>query len=325
MKRFFVFFLLIVLMSGNVFANENDINDNGKYITFDDYLIYDIYATDFFSFVEHPCLSVLDSVCVSKYCYLWYNYNEDLLRGRDELSDNVKYLGYEESISDLYYLQKENIYDVLKKNNVNKEINTIALINILWNDYDVFPNVIWINTNNNENFYIISESEPIGFFQENGDLPKVMPFSENGIFLTQNEFAEKFEWKTGDIYIDNNKIDTQLLPIFFSSTVRIPIRTVLESLGFEVSYDVKNHVIFAEDNNKKYAILLNTEENLKRNHIDEYEDDIIQVQYFEPIYRKDGYLYISGFGWFKDFMELFDKNYVCNVDFTKRSVNLLRE
>lgn len=248
-----------------------------------------------------------------------------MLRARDEFSENVNYLDYNVSISDLYYLQKENINDVLKKNNVNQEINTIDLLNILWNDYDVFSRVIWINTNDNENYYIIYEAEPIGFFQENGNLPKVMLFSENGMFLTQIEFAEKFKWKTGDFYIDNNRVDTQLLPIFLNGTVRIPIRTVLECFGFEVSYDARNHVIFAEDNNKKYAILLNTEENIIRGHIDEYGDDIIQVQYFKPVYCKDEYLYISGFDWFKDFMKLFDKDYVCNVDFYKRSVHLLRE
>lgn len=325
MKRFFVFFIMIALMSGNVFANENIIKDYDKYITFEDYLVYDVYATDFFSFVESPNLGLLDSVCCSKYCYLWYNYNEDLLRARDEFSDNVNYLGYKESISDLYYLQKENINDILKKNNINQEISTIALVNILWNDYDVFPSVIWINTNDNENYYIISETEPISFFQEIGNLPKVIPFSENSIFLTQSEFAEKFKWKTGDFYIDNNRVDTQLLPIFLTGTVRIPIRTVLECFGFKVSYDVKNHVIFAEDNDKKYAILLNTEENLIRGYVDEYNDDIIQVQYFGPIYRKDGYLYIGGFGWFKEFMELLGSDYVCSVDFYEKSVHLLRE
>lgn len=54
MKRFFVFFIIVVLMYENVLANENIVKDYGEYITFDDYLMYVVYATDFF-----PLLKIL--------------------------------------------------------------------------------------------------------------------------------------------------------------------------------------------------------------------------------------------------------------------------
>lgn len=184
-----------------------------------------------------------------------------------------------------------------------------------WEFYDNCPIIVWINTEKNNNYYLIFEYERI-----DGELKGVPDFSKIKL-STQEEFEEKFKWKRGVLFINNTKVESNLQPIFQGDTLRVPVREILEGYGFDVNWDMENKVILAYRDGIEYAILLGTDENMRRLKIDEYESDVIQIPFFESIFLKDDTIYVGVYDHLWELMKSLGINeYQCNIDYDNKNV-----
>ncbi|MDO4302230.1 MAG: stalk domain-containing protein [Clostridia bacterium] len=325
----FIVSIYLIFITENVFANGNNCIAGENYTDFNDYFVYFIGGYDLETFINNPSHKTLDNVCNSKYTYIRCIPNRKisiLFESKENLMQSVEttkslYVGLDGMFSEknLRYLNKNNINKLLNDNGIiNGEVNTVTLISISWNDGDGYPDVVWINTNKNENYYLVWDYPTIGALRE----IKEVEWDKADI-ISQEEFAKRYFWKNGTLYFCNNKVETELCPIFQSNTVRIPIRTVLESFGFEVGWDADNQVVFASKDNVEYAILLNSTKNMLRLNVEEYSSNVKQVQYFDPIFIKDNRIYVGGYGYLGRLMDALNiKGYDYDIDYLKQCVKI---
>ena len=323
MKKVFLLLVFVLLFNKEISANQNNIRDYGKYIVFEDYNIYFVAGFYLDDFMDNTSLNFLDDVSRDKYryiryvketkmSYLTYNEDEDNIFNTLVIADDPLY--GEESLK---YLSNENISKVLKNNGIFDDVKTVALIDFDWNAGDYTPTIVWINTVSDANYYLIWEYSAINQqFEGRPDFSKIK-------LSTQEEFEEKFKWEKGGLFINNTKVEGDLQPIFQGDTLRVPIREILEGYGFDVNWDMENKVILAYRDGIEYAILLGTDENMRRLKIDEYESDVIQVQFFESVFFKDDNIYVGVYDHLWELMgSLGVSGYKCNVDYNNKDVYL---
>ncbi len=317
-----VLFVICCFVNG-VSASENNIKDYGEYIVFENYNIYEVEGSYLMNFIDNPSIEFLDKVCLSKFRYvrhikqsgnsfLSYSSFEDAIDNDEEVLSIRLPLFSEENLK---YISNENMNAVLKNNNVEGEVRTVALINFFWETFDNCPIIVWINTKNNENYYLIYEYEKV-----DGEFKGVPEFCKIKL-STQKEFEEKFRWKEGSLFINGTKIEGNLQPIFQGDTLRVPLRAILEEYGFKVEWDMENKVIIVSRENVKYAVLLNADVNTERFKSNEYGSDIIQIPFCENIFFKDERIYVGVYDRLWELMKSLGINeYQCNVDYDNKSV-----
>lgn len=71
-----------------------------------------------------------------------------------------------------------------------------------------------------------------------------------------NSYGETFHIKQGNLYVNNQLIESEDTIIYKESAILFPLRTILESLGANVVWDQKTEDIYVEYKNKEYICFI---------------------------------------------------------------------
>lgn len=325
MKKIFFLSILFILLGANaVYAQKEEIRDYGNYIDFENYNIYELSGAKLAKFTENPSFDTLEKICMGSYSCVRYIRGDNvsvlskLSMGKDGNSGLMtSQLQYNEE--NMKYISRNNMNKLLYEKGINDTINTVTMIEVGWCDGDASPYIVWINTMSNKNYFLVYD-EPV-YWSENYKRKNFSKF-EDLEFIDYEEFKNRYIWKTGSLYINNNLIEDTINPIFLRYIFRIPVRGLLEGLGYEVTWDGEHQAILVSKNNHTKAILLNTDENLINGRVDSYPDNIEQVLPYPAMYFNiNNSLYISGYGYLKNILDSLGEYYnTYEVDFDNRSI-----
>ena len=300
------------------YANENRIIKTDIYNEYLDYNIYFLPLYEIESCVENPVLENFDNICNDKVMYVRELFNIGSLRSwrtKDGYESNAGELHWTRGISfnALKFMENnDNLNEFLRKNNIEGNVSESALLIFTWNDFDTFPKTIWIKTTKDEIYYIVADDE---LDDDSNIFFHPTEFKENGKLYNEEAFKSKYLWHDGNLYINGKLVEDSPNPIFMSGTCRIPIRTVLEGLGYKVDYDAKNDAILVEKNNKKYAFLLRTYE-----YVTDYPENVVQIICHGYLYDRNDRIYISAIGGLAEFFDgLGYEKRNCDIDYINRN------
>lgn len=325
MKKIFFLSILLVLLSINaVYAQKEEIRDYGNYIDFENYNIYELSGSNLAEFTENPALSTLEKVCIRSYSCVRYIRSDDVsVLSKLSMSKNgtsgIMTSQHQYNEENMKYICYDNMNKLLEKKGINDTINTITMIDVSWCDGDASPYIVWINTMSNKDYFLIYDEPP--YWSENGKGKYFNKF-EDLEFIDYEEFKDRYTWKTGSLYINNKLIENIINPLFLRYTFRVPVRGLLEGLGYDVTWDGEHQSILVSKDNHTKAILLNTDENLINGKVSSYSDSIEQILPYPAVYFNiNNSLYIPGYGYLKNLLislgESFD---TYDVDFDNRNI-----
>ena len=302
-----------------VSAGENRVERNPYYTDYLDFDVYHIYTSNLEKCIDNPSLEKFDAICETKRKYIRLIYSTGNYRGwenkEDYESDKTDYCLTINFNAINFMIDNYNLNKILSENKIIGKVKENALLSFMDDDFDNFPDVIWIRTTEDEIYYIVADDELDDgshiFFHRT-------KFEENGKIYNEAEFKSKYLWNDGSLYINGRLVEGRDNPIFMPGVCRIPIRTVLEELGYKVDYDAKNKAILAEKNNKKYAFILRTFER-EDQYISDYPKDVIQVPNIYTYFRNNRFYVkaVGGLGIFFD--SLGYKNSNCDIDYINRN------
>lgn len=334
--------LCIMKNVSTVFASDTIFEDDvythfedDMYMFFKNSPVYFIYGSDFENFFESPNMEKLESFCFKKYSSAQYNKETDSIIfnlekaengvGRYDLESGTETYDATNSVipvspQKISMLEKGNINLLLKKNGIYSSAKSVVLIITEWGG-EVYPYIVWINTNDGDNYYLTSDYSyayeiSINWASEvfNTNWNETTPIS-------QEIFESMYLWHEGQLYVNDKKIENKPMPIFERYVVRIPIRTLLEEWGFkDITWDKDNQALLAvsEKDNKNYAILLPIEERVST-----YPDDIVQLEYHGFLYSKNSRFYTTAHDYATFLYEnLCADRYSWEFDFKKRIVKI---
>lgn len=130
-------------------------------------------------------------------------------------------------LSNLDILSKEGLTAKLKENGIDEEIKKIDFVDPSQEIGDfLFPYTIVITTKNNVQYF---------FVLQRTDYITIDKIDCNEIeFLTKEQYIERYGEKSGNLYVNGKLVSDKAC--FWGKNVSVPIRSVLEGLGYEVSY-----------------------------------------------------------------------------------------
>lgn len=323
MKKYYTIIILIltavILCRNFVYADENIDTYGGLYqhesdLVYPDAMYYAISEKDFESFVSDPSISLQ---YVTKYSYFVVPSDEPFLgymkREIQSLYINDKYfvessepdensirewgknlMSYGGLLSQttFEYMKKDNIQNVLKQNGINEKVNTVAIVDVVSDTNSVFPAIIWINTKNKNNYYMVFQGT-YGIYSD-FDVSRLS-------FMTYAEFSDEFSLKTGKVYIDGKRAELNKPALFQGQYAIMPVRDIFEKLGSKVEWNTADKSIRIIYENKPYIFHSN---------LSAYMSDLNKkniLPYCNSLSFRDGTMYI-GVSDFKNILSIFNVN-----------------
>lgn len=337
-----IFILSIMKNVVTVFANDPyTYSEDDNYIYFENSPVYFILGTDFEKFFDEPSLEKLESVCFKKYSSAQYNKETDYITfhlekvesgvGKYELDSGTEMYDASNSVipvspQKISMLEKNNINLLLKKNGIYSDVKSVSLIITEWGN-ETYPYIVWINTNDANNYYLTSDY--LYSYEKNSNwVLEVFNTNWNDAKpISQEGFEDMYLWQEGQLYINEKKVEDKAMPIFERYVVRIPFRTLLEEWGFkDITWDKENQALLAvsEKDNINYAILL-PDKNRVEDVVSIYPDDIVQLEYCGMVYFRNNRFYVTA----HDYIEFLYENlnidrysYEYDFDFKNRIVKI---
>lgn len=333
-----IFNIFICTMYNNTCLAENtEIEDENKdiidylthykYTHYPDIVYYRIDIGDFESFVENP---------ESVYYDRWEKYSYFTAYNKEKSDGEIKTYMYSMYLNDVFsikdkdysivdwqggkadgylniitedtfkFMDKENIDCILKERGIDDKAESVALVTVSGlNFYAVYPATIWIKTENNNNYYLVS----------NGDYTGYSKFDVNTLeFMNYEEYYNRYTMKSGTLYIDNEKIDMENSIMFQCERyLYIPFRDLMTSLGSDVYWNQETRGASFICNGKVYT-LYNDANNFFKN---QTKKDTLNSHNNVPFI--DDKMYIGGY-WVKEIAKLYGME--VTIDYDNRSIYL---
>lgn len=129
-------------------------------------------------------------------------------------------------LDNLEVLSNEGLNEKLKENGINEKIKQIDFIDPSQEIGDfLFPYTIIVTTENNIQYFFVLQRTDYG---------TIGKIDCNEIeFLTKEQYIESYVKKSGNLYVKGKFVSDKAC--FWGENVSVPIRSVLEGLGYEVS------------------------------------------------------------------------------------------
>ena len=221
---------------------------------------YSIGSSAFVEFIKEPKLSTITEGYKKQYTYkksektgfidFSFSKNGELQQGTAE--SGIMRIGYLPVYTEFVEFagSKIAIQKCLEDNGIKGEIISCVVIEYR-NSYPFnIPITIWIQTTNDENYFITVQEclEDLGYYG-----------SQLAYRLyTYSEFSEKYSRKDGVLLIDEKDItaENNLNVQFEGDGVILPFDIVMENLGAEVNYDSNNKEINIKFKDNEYIFKL---------------------------------------------------------------------
>lgn len=139
----------------------------------------------------------------------------------------VEYINTFFTLTNLDALSNANISKRLKDNGVYERIEKIDFIDPIQEMQNfLFPYTILVTMQNNEKYFFVLEKQ---------DFYSLDKIDCNDMeFLTKEQYLEKYSKKSGCLYV-NGKLTSNRVR-FYGKNISIPIRDILEGVGYKVGY-----------------------------------------------------------------------------------------
>lgn len=329
--------LYFILSSNLVFANTIKKFEDDMYIYIENLSVYFIYGNYLDKCLNEPTIEKLDSIAYKKYSSMKYLKDKNIMCfnvEEKEYNSKVEYKVEESgsifSIKNMEMLEPSNVNQILKKNNIYSEVKSISIILTDWGD-ETFPYIVWINTTDNNNYYLTSDLN-YSFEESEGWMEEVYNVNWNEAKpLSQEKFNNMYLWREGQLYVNGEMVENRPMPIFERYICRVPIRTMLEEYGFKnIQWDRDNSAILAYSlkDNKTYAFLLPMNKNLYNKNVLIYGNDIVQKQInmgYDGLFFSNGRFYMSPHDYILFLGYTFNDNgYDYDIDYKNQSVSFFR-
>lgn len=114
-----------------------------------------------------------------------------------------------------------------------------------------------------------------------------------------NSYGETFHIKQGNLYVNNQLIESEDTIIYKESAILFPLRTILESLGANVVWDQKTEDIYVEYKNKNYICSF-----------EQLNPDYYKKYFFIKNVETNQYIYLNPMGMSGAFEMINDRTYL---------------
>jgi hypothetical protein len=124
-----------------------------------------------------------------------------------------------------FVLDEQTLCSALKENHIEGEIKHIAVI-----DPVSFPMTIWAKVGENNIYFSIDE------YLYNCEFLEEEPEQLQFVFYTEQQFRQRYNPKQATLIVNGNEVACDNAPRLYDNDTIIPFITVLEKLGFKVTW-----------------------------------------------------------------------------------------